>query len=229
MNASNNTWKNCSSSESCTNYLTAFHMVNWAYLSVTTWIFICVIGYGARTKRWTRIAGSRSLCNGPVYVLLTLIAATMIAKAIATEIMYNLPKIANTTKSCEIINDIDSTIGIIICYLIYVFLIIRQIFIFKHPFMKEQIGNCSVITGYVILILLTIIYLVMFLATILPKNHIYTSYGCFYLGDNNLSEQEYGFIYFGAMIQNRILVIGMCVYSIFAVKSLKPGNKSDVG
>lgn len=120
--------------------LLAFEIISIGLLVTATWIFISIVVYGTKTKRWTKKPGTSSLNCGLIYSVCTLSVLLTLPRLAITEYLYVLPRLGDKMHLCELMCDVDNLLYSVAMYSTYVFMWLLQRKIYTHPYVKPKIG-----------------------------------------------------------------------------------------
>ena len=104
-------------------------VLNIFLMIFSTWIFVCLIHYGIKTKKWKKDPMTKSidhLSGGLVYSSAVACSVISVVEYVLTQISYNVEFRGENAIVCEIVNDLQFSAYLLVIFFNFVFLWNRQ-------------------------------------------------------------------------------------------------------
>lgn len=157
--------------ETLHSYMIACEVLNALILCATVWIIVCMIMYGAYTKKWSRRK------RNEIYIACVAAIVSTLPDAIVILILYNVSEAA-TQSQCELVMDLATAFSSFGLLGTYIFLWIRQRAIYNNKYMRAIHGRWTHAMSWFLLILIVVCLASVACVTIMERSIFATPIGC---------------------------------------------------
>ncbi|XP_039261315.2 uncharacterized protein LOC120337557 [Styela clava] len=199
--------------------LTICEITNAFLLLSSLLVLLSLIVYGTKTNKWRKTSGTSSLNSGKIYTGCVAVVVITILRLVLNVVAFQLPRMDNALRWCEVICDIGTGAYFISMYATYLFLWMRQRVIFQHPSLRDLTGKWMNVASWISLISLSFVTLAVLYFYIEPNTYSPTPEGCILEKKGNSNKLSY--IMMSVLAFSQVLLVSLFIYPMLRSKSVR--------
>ena len=149
---------------------------------MTVWIFISLIFFGLKTKKWKKAMQNNfeKLSGGSVLSAAVVCAIVTLMRLIASQFIYNVGFSVSNNEVCEAVIDTGIVMYCTTVFSVYVFLWLRQSIFYTHSMLNTEYSKLLRFFSGLSIVFIFVGGLAALLINVIPINYPASAEGCSY-------------------------------------------------